>query len=502
MALYHFRVTQIKRSAGQSAIGSAAYRAGEKMYSEYYGEYSDYSDKHGVIFTEIVLPDYAPAEYQNRATLWNAVEKAEHRTDAQLAYSFDIALQNELTIEENITLARQFVREQFVAKGMIVDMAVHSPDKKDGIPNPHIHVMCPIRPLNPDGTWGKKQRRVYRLDENGNRIRDTKGRLVFDAVPLTDWGDTDTLLAWRTAWEELINAKFAEKGLDCRIDYRSNEERGIEAAPTVHEGPAVKQMEAKGIDTNKGELNRWITATNRLLSTLLRKLAGLRDWIRATREKLNQPKLPTLAQLLIAYYEKRNAMAWSGKGKIRNLQDFAKVVNFLTENDITSLEELENCVNAQDERVTALKASMKAKVSRVRELRDLLSADKAYRELKPLFDEQNAIKWKGKRKKCKEEHDRELRQFYAVRRILKEHSDPNGKYSTAAWIQEIVTLEHQRQAEYARYKELDENFKQLMNVRYCVEMALHQQEEEQRRTEEQNRAYYQQQQTQTHSETR
>ena len=63
-------------------------------------------------------------------------------------------------------------------------------------------------------------------------------------------------------------------------------------------------------------------------------------------------------------------------------------------------------------------------------------------------------------------------------------------------------MEHQRQAEYARYKELDENFKQLMNVRYCVETALHQQEEEQRRTEEQNRAYYQHQQTQAHSETR
>ncbi|MBR3084065.1 MAG: MobA/MobL family protein [Oscillospiraceae bacterium] len=163
MALYHFHVTQIGRRSGASAIGSAAYRAGEKLYSEYYGEYRDYTRKQGVIFTEIVLPDYAPAEYQDRATLWNSLEKVEHRKDAQLAYSFDIALQNELTMEENIALARQFVREQFVAKGMIVDMAVHATDKGDGTPNPHIHVMCPIRPLNQDGTWGKKQRRVYHL---------------------------------------------------------------------------------------------------------------------------------------------------------------------------------------------------------------------------------------------------------------------------------------------------------------------------------------------------
>ena len=155
--LYHFHVTQVKRSAGSSVIASAAYRAGEKLYSEYYGEINDYSHKPGVIFTEIILPDHAPAEYKDRAALWNAVEKAERGKKAQLAYSFDIALQNELSMEENIALARQFVREQFVSKGMIADLAIHAPEKNGGIPNPHFHVLCPIRPLNPDGTWGSKQ---------------------------------------------------------------------------------------------------------------------------------------------------------------------------------------------------------------------------------------------------------------------------------------------------------------------------------------------------------
>ena len=51
MALFHFTVTQTKRSKGQSAIASAAYRSGEKLYSEYYGEYSDYTRKRGVIFS-------------------------------------------------------------------------------------------------------------------------------------------------------------------------------------------------------------------------------------------------------------------------------------------------------------------------------------------------------------------------------------------------------------------------------------------------------------------
>ena len=95
MALFHLSVTQTKRSAGQSAIASAAYRAGERLYSEYYGEYSDYTRKGGVICSDILLPSHAPPEYADRQTLWNAVEKAERGKNAQLAYSFDIALQNE-----------------------------------------------------------------------------------------------------------------------------------------------------------------------------------------------------------------------------------------------------------------------------------------------------------------------------------------------------------------------------------------------------------------------
>ena len=131
-----------------------------------------------------LLPSHAPSEYADRETLWNAVEKAERGKKAQLAYSFDIALQSEFSMQENIALARQFLLENFVSRGMVVDFAVHSPDKEDvGIFNPHFHVMCPIRPLDEHGRWGNKQRREYVLDEHGERIRDEAGNYVFNAVP-------------------------------------------------------------------------------------------------------------------------------------------------------------------------------------------------------------------------------------------------------------------------------------------------------------------------------
>ena len=86
MSLFHFHVTQVKRSAGQSVVTSAAYRAGEKLYSEYYGEVSDFTRKGGVIYADILLPPHAPAEYHDRTTLWNAVEKAERGKKAQLGW--------------------------------------------------------------------------------------------------------------------------------------------------------------------------------------------------------------------------------------------------------------------------------------------------------------------------------------------------------------------------------------------------------------------------------
>ena len=71
MASYHFHLTQVKRSRGQSVIAQAAYRAGEKLYSTYYGESSDFTRKRGVVMAEICLPDHAPREYADRETLWN-----------------------------------------------------------------------------------------------------------------------------------------------------------------------------------------------------------------------------------------------------------------------------------------------------------------------------------------------------------------------------------------------------------------------------------------------
>ena len=89
---------------------------------------------------------------------------------------------------------------------MTVDVSFHEKEHGDGgTPNPHFHFLCPIRPIEQDGKWGLKQRRVYALDEDGNRIRDQNGEYVFNAVPTTDWGSPETLEHWREAWAETVS---------------------------------------------------------------------------------------------------------------------------------------------------------------------------------------------------------------------------------------------------------------------------------------------------------
>ena len=415
MALYHLTVSQIRRSAGQSAIAAAAYRAGECLYSDYYGEYSDYTRKGGVICSEILLPPHAPLEYQDRATLWNTVEQVEKHKKAQLAYSFDIALQNELSMEENIALAREFVQRCLVDKGMVADFAVHAPDKEDGgIPNPHFHVMTTMRPINPDGTWGQKQRREYVLDDEGNRVLDRNGKPMFNAVPTTD----------------------------------------------------------------KGELNRWIKATNRLMLDIKKKIKSLFGWISEVKEELSKPKTPSLADLLISYYQDRNAGAWSQKAKGKNLKEFAEAVNYLMENKLLTLEALESRLSAVSTEFDTLSDTMKAKSARMKELQELIRQAENYKRLKPVYDELNGIKWKKQREKFETAHDADLRLFYTARRILKEKLD-RKPITLAAWKQEYDRL----QAEYAKlspqYKPLREDLMKMRRVQYCVDRVLQRRQPEQ-----------------------
>src|SRR5688500_1468030 len=96
VAIYHFSAKVISRAAGSSTVASAAYRSASRMRDERLDRNHDFSHKAGVVHSEVMLPEGAPEHLRDRERLWNAVEAAEKRIDAQLAREVEFAIPREL----------------------------------------------------------------------------------------------------------------------------------------------------------------------------------------------------------------------------------------------------------------------------------------------------------------------------------------------------------------------------------------------------------------------
>ena len=87
-----------------------------------------------------------------------------------------IGFHREMCIRDSqyAVLVREFCQQQFVSKGMIADFAIHDPHPPGH--NPHAHVLLTMRAMDEHGKWLPKSRKVYDLDENGERIKLPSGR--------------------------------------------------------------------------------------------------------------------------------------------------------------------------------------------------------------------------------------------------------------------------------------------------------------------------------------
>jgi len=238
MAIYHLHVKVIGRKSGSSAVASAAYRSGSRLRDERLDRSHDFSDKRGVVHSEVLLPENAPEAWSDRERLWNDVEAFEIRKDAQLAREVEFALPREMTQAQGIELARDFVQAEFVDQGMIADLNVHWDIGEDGMPKPHAHVMLTMRAVDENG-FGQKVRA---------------------------WNRTEMVERWRERWAELANERLAELDIDARIDHRSLEAQGVALEPQSQIGASAKRIdrgiEGEGTEADRAEMHREIARGN------------------------------------------------------------------------------------------------------------------------------------------------------------------------------------------------------------------------------------------------
>lgn len=346
MAIYHCEAKIISRGAGRSAVAAAAYQSGEQLYNDYDGITHDYTQKDGVFFSEIILPDMAPVEWADRQTLWNAVEEAEKAKDSRLSRQLIVALPTELTIQDWLPLLRHFVKDECVAKGMCADYAIHDTDGH----NPHAHIMLTVRPLDEKGKWQAKTQKEYLcrwgeeengftapefqqaksvgweklykyLDESGTMgwytpsvaalhpawvrtSKQPKSTKFGRQNPVCEvWNSNVQLLDWRERWANYLNQALERKGCSERVTHLSHAALGLDEQPTIHEGYVARNLEKQGIVADRCELNRQIKTDNKLLrelKTVLQKLTKAAKYSVARIAKL----LETLRdKIILAEYQ-------------------------------------------------------------------------------------------------------------------------------------------------------------------------------------------------------
>jgi MobA/MobL family len=283
MAIYHHSASVVKRSSGKSAVAAAGYRAGEKILDKRTGITHDYTKKTGVDHSEIITPHLPHTDCDwllDRAELWNRVEAFEKRYDAQLAREINIAIPTELDRSTQIALVREYIKTNYVDRGMVADVNFHNLESN----NPHAHIMLTMRDL---------------IVANGRVEFGNKNR---------EWNSKDLLIEQRQSWETLANKYLTAAGHDIKIDCRSLAEQEIDRIPQIHLGKNATAMRAKGIPTERGDRYDQIDLANAGIRSRLEEIYNIENEIsnleaqaaaiKTEQNKFTTPTRPQVPELL------------------------------------------------------------------------------------------------------------------------------------------------------------------------------------------------------------
>ena len=484
---FHFSVNIITRGKGKSAVASAAYISGEKIKNEWDGVTHDYTRKQGVISKEIFLPDHAPKEYKDRKTLWNSVELFEKNSNAQLARNFIISLPKELSIEENKKMIEEYIQTNFVKEGMIVDLAIHD-ESREGNQNIHAHIMTIVRPINEDGTWGQKSKKEYILDEKGEKILNKNGKPKTRKVELTTWNDKVNVEKWRENFSDLCNKYLERAGAEKRVDHRSFKRQGIKQIPTIHLGASASAMERKGIRTEKGDINREIKKQNELLKNIGNEIKKITSWLVGFKDKLkesykeykdqskkqieNESGLFNLYEYLSFYQEmqenNRAELSFYGKRNkaIYNLKRYASGINYLRENKIKTISDLQGHINTLRSKNSEIYKTIKENSQKIEDLNKCLAYAKTVRKTKATYQEYESKKIF--KESFYKNNQKEIDQHIRARNLIEKISGKKN-LREKEWLGEIKNLEDEISKLNTESEKIRERYKEINHIKYAVE---------------------------------
>lgn len=446
MAIYHFSVKTVARSAGRSATASIAYRAGEKIYCEREGREHNYSRKTGVEYKEIYLPEGAPEHLKNREKLWNEVEQRETRKNSTVAREFEIAFPSELNQEQRLAMLEELCASIVERHQVAVDACIHAPHTGSGSDerNYHAHILMSTRKLTPEGFTEKTRE----LDQKHS-------------------GEIEH---WREHFADICNMHLDMAGSTARVNHRSykDQENGLEA--TLHEGPKVTELRRKGIETEISRTNDEIKERNQaqlqygkninlLIAENEIKLSTLKIEQQAQIE--NSAKTPPVDEKAIFEQKQRETLVKLLQGEISaketNLDlDFMQDVFKKVENTLGKMQKHKNEFSqqlAQDIVKNGLKKSYD-------KLQSLVDQHNELGQNKPLLFGKKT--WEAQRDAIYQEHKQlKGRHEYQKKNGVKDLLE-NEKFKEHAWKQ----YQKQHPAKAEQYQNLYKNYQTIKN---CVD---------------------------------
>ena len=483
---FHFSISMISRGKSKSAVASAAYISCEKLTNEWDGVIHDYHNKKGLLHSEIFLPENVPKKFQDRSFLWNSVELNEKASNAQLARNFIIALPKELSFEENKNLIIDFIQENFVSKGMIADLAIHD-ESSEGNNNVHAHIMTTLRPINEKGLWQPKSKKEYVLDETGEKIKLKSGNYKTRKVELTDWNDKGNAEKWRESFASLCNRYLEKNNLEKRVDHRSFERQGKEEIPTIHLGASASALERKGIETDKGNINREIKKHNSLVKAIKNKIKEITSWIdgllgnlQAKYDEYKQTKkdeLENKAELFNLYEyisiyndiqgEKTKNLSYYGQIKKGNadLKRFVKAIYYLKDNNLRTIDDLQGKIFELARQSKKISGDIQSKTQRIKDLNQCVSCIDSIKDNKEVYQE-----YKSKtlfKDSFYNSHKKEIDRYLRARKTIEKFTGTSS-IKLNEWEKEITKLEKEIETLDKEKIKIQDEFKQIDHIKYAV----------------------------------
>ena len=483
---FHFNISMISRGKSKSAVASAAYISCEKIKNEWDGVTHDYHNKKGLLHSEIFLLENIPKEFQNRSFLWNSVELNEKASNAQLARNFIIALPKELSFEENKKLITEFIQENFVSEGMIADLAIHD-ESNEGNNNIHAHIMTTLRPINEKGQWQAKSKKEYILDDEGNKILNKNGKPKTRKVELTDWNNKGNAEKWRESFAEICNIYLERNNLEKRVDHRSFERQGIEEIPTIHLGASASALERKGIETDKGNINREIKKHNSLVKAIKERISELTSWIgslignlQAKYDEYKQEKkeeyeseaeLFNLYEYISIYHDLQGEKArklnpYASNKKIgADLRRFSKARIYLKDNKLQTIADLQEKIFELAKQSKKISSDIQEKTQRIKDLNQCLICSDIIKENKKVYQE-----YKSKtlfKNSFYNSHKKEIDRYLRARKTIEKFTGTSS-IKLNEWEKEITKLEKEIETLDKEKIKIQDEFKQIDHIKYAV----------------------------------